>query len=187
MLLLPVANPLGVLGIPEIVLVRGLGQPGPLRLALAGLAAVGFMAVTLAWPTPIIRKKKFLAVQALASATRRLHRFQSQKEPVSEDRAKQRKKIQPEQNSGRGRRKKSFQRIFRRKPKGRRSISWLPVLHLFDFTGGSLADCRMLCGRSHPRAGVSDRRSRCRPWAAPSPGGPVVHPVGAKVRPSRLR
>ena len=137
MRLLPLANPLGVLGVPEITLVVRLGQPGPLRLAFAGLAAVRFMAVTLALATPIIGKKKFLAVQALASAARRLHRFQSQKEPVSEGRAKRRKKIQPAENSGQRRRKKSSQRIFRRKAKGRRFPSSLPVLHLFDFTGGS--------------------------------------------------
>jgi hypothetical protein len=88
--------------------------------------------------TPIIGKKKFLAVQALASAARRLHRFQSQKEPVSEGRAKRRKKIQPAENSGQRRRKKSSQRIFRRKAKGRRFPSSLPVLHLFDFTGGKV-------------------------------------------------
>ena len=139
MRLLPLANPLGVLGVPEITLVVRLGQPGPLRLAFAGLAAVRFMAVTLALATPIIGKKKFLAVQALASAARRLHRFQSQKEPVSEGRAKRRKKIQPAENSGQRRRKKSSQRIFRRKAKGRRFPSSLPVLHLFDFTGGILA------------------------------------------------
>jgi hypothetical protein len=137
MRLLPLANPLGILGVSEVILVLRLGQPGPLRLAFAGLAAVGFMAVTLALATPIIGKKKSLAVQALASATRRLHRFQSQKEPVSEGRAKRRKKIQPQENSGRRRRKKNFQRIVRRKPKGRSSTSWLPVLHLFDFTGGT--------------------------------------------------
>ena len=140
MRLLPLANPLGVLGVPEITLVVRLGQPGPLRLAFAGLAAVRFMAVTLALATPIIGKKKFLAVQALASAARRLHRFQSQKEPVSEGRAKRRKKIQPAENSGQRRRKKSSQRIFRRKAKGRRFPSSLPVLHLFDFTGGRISE-----------------------------------------------
>jgi hypothetical protein len=137
MRLLPLANPLGVLDGSEIILVLWLGQPGPLRRAFAGLTAVGLMAVTLALATPGIGKKKFLAVQALASAARRLHRFQSQKEPVSESRAKRRKKIQPEENSGRRRRQKSFQRIVRRKAKGRRSSSWLPVLHPIDFTGGS--------------------------------------------------
>jgi hypothetical protein len=84
MRLLPLANALGVLGVPEIILVLRLGQPGPLRLAFAGLAAVGLVAVALALATLVIGKKKFLAVQALASAARRLHRFLTQKEPVSE-------------------------------------------------------------------------------------------------------
>jgi len=138
MLLPPPANSLGVLGVPEIILVLRRGQPGPLRCTFAGLAAAGFRAIALALATPVIGKKKFLAVQALASASRRLHRFQSHKEPVSESRAKRRKKIQPEENSDRRRRKKSFQRIFRRTSKGRRSPFCPPVLHPFDFTGGKL-------------------------------------------------
>lgn len=113
------------------------GQPSPLRRALAGLAAGGLVAVALAWATPIIGKKKFLTVQAVASTLRRLHWFQSQKEPLSDGRVKRRKKTQPEENSGRRRRKKSSQRISRRKAKGRRSPSWLPFLHLFGFTGGT--------------------------------------------------
>ena len=84
MLLLPVAGSLGVLVIPEIILVLRLGQPRPHELAFSGLAAVGFEAIALALSTPVIGKKKFLAVQALASGLRRLHRFQNEKEPVSE-------------------------------------------------------------------------------------------------------
>jgi hypothetical protein len=62
MLLLPVANPLGVLVIPEVISVLRFGQPCSLRLALAGLTAVGLLAIALALSVPIIRKKKFLAV-----------------------------------------------------------------------------------------------------------------------------
>jgi hypothetical protein len=86
MLLLPVANPLGILGIPEIVLVLGLGQPSPLEFALPGLTAVGFKAIALTLTSPAIGKKKFLAVQALASRFRRLCRFHNQEEPVPENR-----------------------------------------------------------------------------------------------------
>jgi hypothetical protein len=39
---LPVADSLSILVIPEIVLVLRLGQPGALRLAFSGLAAVWF-------------------------------------------------------------------------------------------------------------------------------------------------
>jgi hypothetical protein len=62
MLLLPVANPLGVLVIPEVILVLRFGQPSSLRLPLAGFTAVGHLAITLALSIPIIGKKKFLAV-----------------------------------------------------------------------------------------------------------------------------
>jgi hypothetical protein len=95
-------------------------------------------AIALALSTPVIGKKKFLAVQALASGLRRLHRFQNKKEPVSETGAKERKKIQPQEESERRRRKKSFQRICRIKSKGRRSHSKPPVLHPFDFAADML-------------------------------------------------
>jgi hypothetical protein len=87
MILLPVAGSLAVLVVPEIVLVLRLGQPSPHDLALPGLAAVGFEAIALALSTPIIGKKKFLAVQALASGLRRLHRFQNEKEPSIRNRS----------------------------------------------------------------------------------------------------
>jgi hypothetical protein len=94
MLLLPVAGALGVLVVPEIILVLRLGQPSPHEIALPGLAAVGLEAITLVLSTPVIGKKKFLAVQALASGLGRIHRFLNEKEPVSETGAEERKKIQ---------------------------------------------------------------------------------------------
>jgi len=109
MLLLPVAGSLGVLGVPEIILVLRLGQPTTHELAFPGLAAVVLEAIALALSTPIIGKKKFIAVQAFASGLRRLHRFQNKKEPVSETGAEERKKIQPQEKSGLRRRKKNFQ------------------------------------------------------------------------------
>jgi hypothetical protein len=69
---------------------------------------------------------------------RRLHRFQNKKEPVSETGAEDRKIIQPQEKSERRRRKKNFQRIYRRKSTGRRSHSKPPVLHPFDFALGRL-------------------------------------------------
>jgi hypothetical protein len=59
-----------------------------------------FEAIALALSTPIVGKKKFLAVQALASGLRRFHQFQNKKEPVSETGAKERKKIQPQEEVG---------------------------------------------------------------------------------------
>src|SRR5450631_3258665 len=111
MLLLPIAGALGVLVVPEIILVLRLGQPSPHEFAVPGLAAVGFEAIAPALSTPVIGKKKFLAVQALAAGLWRLHRFQNKKEPVSETGAEERKKIQPQEKSEPRRRKKNFQRI----------------------------------------------------------------------------
>src|ERR1022692_4625604 len=137
MLLLPVAGALGVLIVPEIILVLRLGQPSPHELAFPGLAAVGFETIALALSTPVIGKKKFLAVQALGAGLWRLHRFQIEKEPVWENGAKPGKKIQPKEKSEERRRKKNFQRICRRKSNGRRSRSKPPVLHPFDFARGN--------------------------------------------------
>ena len=107
MLLLPVAGSLGVLVIPEIILVLRLGQPSSHEFAFPAYAAVGFEAIALALSTSVIGKKKFLAVQALASGLR-FHQFQNKNEPVSETGAKERKKIQPQEESDRRRRKKDF-------------------------------------------------------------------------------
>jgi len=74
MLLLPVTRTLGILGIPEIVLVLRLGQPRLHEFPFPGLAALGLKAVALAVASATIGKKKFLAVQALASGFGRLHR-----------------------------------------------------------------------------------------------------------------
>jgi len=78
MSLLPRTNPLGILGVAEIIPVLRLGQPGPLKLTLSGLAALRFEAKALPLSATAIGKKKFIAVQALASVIGRLHRFQNQ-------------------------------------------------------------------------------------------------------------
>jgi hypothetical protein len=59
-----------------------------------------FEAIALALSIPTVRKKKFLAVQALASGLRRLHQFQNKKEPVSETGAKERKKSSRKKKQG---------------------------------------------------------------------------------------
>ena len=98
-LLLPVANSLGVRGIAEIIWVVGLGQPSLLALAFSGLAAVGLKTKALTRATPVIWKKKFLAVQALAAASLRLHRFQKQRNQDPTTERKRPKKIQWEEDS----------------------------------------------------------------------------------------
>src|SRR5258708_26517756 len=67
-----------------------------------------------------------------------LHRFQNQRNRVSEGSEPQRKKIQTEEKSKRRRRKKNFQWIAGRKPGLRRSMSSSPVLHEFHFAPSSV-------------------------------------------------
>ena len=160
MLLLPIADPLGVLGVAEVILVLSFSQPSPHEFPLSGLAALGFEAVARALSAPVIGKKKSLAVQALASASGRLHRFQTQKEPLSENAANRRKKIQPQQNSDRRRRKKSFQQTLRRKLNRRRSHSRPSVLHPFHFNGGSEST---LAGNDGHLPGQPNGGCVCRP------------------------
>jgi len=115
MFLLPAADSLGILGVPEVVLVLRFSQPSPHEFALSDLAALRFEAIALALAAPVIGKKQLFAVQALVSRSGRLHRFQNGKDPVSGTRPKRRNKIHREENSSRRRRKKSFQRSRGRK------------------------------------------------------------------------
>ena len=136
--LLPGAHPLGILLIPEIILVLRLGQPAALGLSLSGSVALSLVAVVLMVPIAKIGKKKFLAVVALTLTPRSLHRFQNQKQPLFGKLARE-----PEENpSGRRlserRRKKNIRRIDRRKSTGRRSTSRLAVLIQFQFSGDTL-------------------------------------------------
>lgn len=142
MLLLPVANPLGILVIPEVILVLRFGQPGSLRLALASSTASSLLAIALALSVSIIGKKKFLAVEAFASGLRRLHRFQNQEEPIAETARTRRKKIHRQENSNRRRRKKRFQRMLRRKDQRRRSTFRPAILIQFYFAAGKVASPR---------------------------------------------
>jgi hypothetical protein len=94
-LLLPITNPLGILGVAEIVLVFRSRQPSALQFPLPGLATVRLETIALALCAATIGKKKFAAMQALGSGSRRLHRSRNQTDPVSEKREPVRKKIQP--------------------------------------------------------------------------------------------
>jgi hypothetical protein len=109
MRLLPVAGSLGVLLISEIILVLWPGQPGPLQLTFPGLPTVWLQAIALARSASVIRKKKFLAVQAFPARGARLHWSQSQKESEAEKQGNQREKIQPEEKSKDRIRNKKFQ------------------------------------------------------------------------------
>jgi len=79
-------------------LVLRLGQPGHLIGAFSGLPAVDFGTEALTCATPVIRKKKFVAIQALALLMGSLHRFQNQRSRVSEESEPERKKIQRKKN-----------------------------------------------------------------------------------------
>jgi hypothetical protein len=76
--LLPLAHTLGILGVPEIILVFRFGQPRALALALTGFATVGFAAEALALSVATIGKKKLLAMLAVTSAVWGFHRFPNQ-------------------------------------------------------------------------------------------------------------
>ena len=109
MRLLPLADALGILSIPKVILVFGLGQPRLLTVAFAGPAAIGFGTKALPLSITGFRKKKFLAVQALAQARGGFHRFQNpgNQNPTTEP--IERKKIPIEEDSNQRRRKNSFQ------------------------------------------------------------------------------
>jgi len=75
MVLLPRARALGILGIPEVIPIGRLSQPGLLERPLPGLAAGRFEAITLAVSTAGVGKEKLFAVQALASEDERFHQY----------------------------------------------------------------------------------------------------------------
>ena len=137
MLLLPLADSRGMVGLSEIILVLGLGQPGFLAGSFAGLLAVGFGTEPLPFSASIVRNRQFVAVQTLALVFGALHRFQIQRNRVSENSAPERKKIQGKKNQEREEGRKNFQSICGRKRCRRTSTSPRPVLDHFDFTGRS--------------------------------------------------
>src|SRR5437899_6864057 len=93
-LLLPEADASGIFGISEIILVLRLGQPGLLAGSFASLLAIAFCTEALPRSAAIIRKKQFVAAQALARVFGDLHRFQNQRPRVSAESEPKRKKIQ---------------------------------------------------------------------------------------------
>jgi len=128
-----------------------------------------------------------------------LHRFQSHKEPVSESRAKRRKKIQPEENSDRRRRKKSFQRIVRRTSKGRYPLSARPFcIRLISPVARPLLPTLCVSGQKeisvHPRDGCGGRARRVGQLQEVSPAnrpvggaGTATCRLGTQVKGSDLR
>jgi len=72
--LAPLLDARHILGISEVVSVGGLAQPSLLTGRLAGLLAIGFPAVLLPVPIPVIREEKGAATAALTSFWRLTHR-----------------------------------------------------------------------------------------------------------------
>jgi hypothetical protein len=97
-----------MVGLPEIILILRLGQPGLLAGSLAGLLAVGFGTEALPFSASIVRKKQFGAVQTLALVFGALHRFQIQRNQVSENSEPERKKIQRKKHQEREEGRKAF-------------------------------------------------------------------------------
>jgi len=108
MAFLPLPNPPGVLLVPKILFVSGLFQPGLLAGSFPGLLTSGLETETLTLPMPVIRKKMFLAVEALAAAILSLHWFLNQRNQSEETSEAKGKKIHREEKSEQPRRKKNL-------------------------------------------------------------------------------
>jgi len=124
--LLPLPHVSRLLGIPEVILVLGFGEPGLLAVPAARLAALGFGTEALACATAVIGNKLFVAVEAIAAAFRSLHQFPKSEEPISGRSPPQRKKIPSEEDPERRRRKKNRQRMAGRKRTEEDPISHRP-------------------------------------------------------------
>ena len=124
-----------MVGSSKIILVLRLGQPGFLAGSFARLLAVGFGTEALPFSASIVRNKQLVAVQALALVFGALHRFQIQRNRVSENSAPERKKIQGKKNQEREEGRKIFNESAEENEGRRTSMSSRPGLNHFDFTG----------------------------------------------------
>jgi len=88
--LAPSPHPLGALAIAEVRKVLGFTIPSLLTGELTGLATLGFAAVMLMLPVPVIRKEKRAATAALTSFRLWAHREPKPTQPSVESKAKQR-------------------------------------------------------------------------------------------------
>jgi hypothetical protein len=88
--LAPSPHPLGALAIAEVRKVLGFTIPSLLTGELTGPATLGFAAVMLMLPVPVIRKEKRAATAALTSLRLWAHREPKPTQPWAESKAKQR-------------------------------------------------------------------------------------------------
>ena len=88
--LAPSPHPLGALAIAEVRKVLGFTIPSLLTGELTGPATLGFAAVMLMLPVPVIREEKRAATAALTSLRLWAHREPKPTQPSVESKAKQR-------------------------------------------------------------------------------------------------
>jgi hypothetical protein len=113
--LTPSPHPLGALAITEVRKVLGFAIPSLLTGKLTGPATLGFAAVMLMLPVPIIREEKRAATAALTSIRLWAHREPKPTQPPPES-----KQNNSAQEEPRGRSKKSFQNKSRKKRPGKK-------------------------------------------------------------------
>jgi hypothetical protein len=88
--LAPSPHPLGALAIAEVRKVLGITIPSLLTGELASPTTLGFAAVMLMLPVPVIREEKRAATAALTSLRHWAHREPKPTQPPVESKAKQR-------------------------------------------------------------------------------------------------
>ena len=117
--LAPSPHPLGALAIAEVGKVLGFTIPSLLTGELTGPATLGFAAVMLTLPVPVIREEKHAAIPALTSLGFWAHREPKPTQPPPESKQNNGAEEKPK-----GRSKKSFQEKSRKKrPGNKKGIS----------------------------------------------------------------
>jgi hypothetical protein len=114
--LAPSPHPLGTLAIAEVRKVLGFTIPSLLTGELTGPATLGFAAVVLVLPVPVIREEKRAAIPALTSLGLWAHREPKPTQPPPES-----KQNNGAQEEPKGRSKKSFQDKSRKKRPGKKN------------------------------------------------------------------
>jgi hypothetical protein len=114
--LAPSPHPLGALAIAEVGKVLGFTIPSLLTGELTGPATLGFAAVMLTLPVPVIREEKRAAIPALTSLGFWAHREPKPTQPPPESKQNNGAEEKPK-----GRSKKSFQEKSRKKRPGKKN------------------------------------------------------------------
>jgi hypothetical protein len=113
---LPFPDPPGISIALEIVFVPGFDQPSFLAGLFPGLLARGLGTKTLPCPMPVIRKKKFVAVQAFTAAFLSLHRVQKSNAGRWENQIRKGRKSKRKKNQNCEEGRKLFSEFFEENP-----------------------------------------------------------------------